>query len=106
MADLEPGEPVVPRDEVRAAIGARQELGAEMEPQIVDAFVERIERRIDERLNARAPAKSDRDKELALAIVSLVVAIPLLGIAGGTVGLPGIIAVCIAIVLVNLVFHR
>jgi hypothetical protein len=34
-------------------------------------------------------------------IISLITAIPLLGIAAGTVGLAGVIAVCTALVLVN-----
>jgi hypothetical protein len=39
---------------------------------------------------------------IPLALGSLGIAIPLLGIAGGTAGLPGVIAVCIALVLINL----
>ena len=100
-------EPLVPRDELEAAVAARRELGSELEPQIIDAFVERIEKRIEQRLQERAPApRRQRDYELALAIVSLGVSIPLLGIAGGTAGLPGVIAVCLAIVLVNVLFRR
>jgi hypothetical protein len=32
--------------ELRSAIAARKELGDEMEPAVIDAFVERIERRL------------------------------------------------------------
>jgi hypothetical protein len=39
-------EDIVPRDELRAALAARKELGEEMEPALVDAFVERIERQL------------------------------------------------------------
>ena len=39
-------EPPVQPDELQAAIEARKELGAEMEPALVEAFVERIERRL------------------------------------------------------------
>jgi hypothetical protein len=42
-------ERVVPRDELEAAIEARKELGAELEPAVIDAFVERIQRRLGER---------------------------------------------------------
>jgi hypothetical protein len=95
-------------EELRAAFAARRELGEELEPQVIDSFVERIERRIEERVNARVPVRQERpaDHALALAIVSLCVSIPLIAIAGGTVGLPGVIAVCIAIVLVNVVYTR
>ena len=96
------------RDDLQAALAARRELGEELEPHVIDSFVERIERRIDERVNSRAPVRQERpaDHALALAIVSLCVSIPLIAIAGGTVGLAGVIAVCIAIVLVNLVYTR
>ncbi|MBA3365866.1 MAG: hypothetical protein H0U03_08790 [Actinobacteria bacterium] len=42
-------ERIVPKDELEAAIEARKELGAEMEPAVIDASVERIERRLAER---------------------------------------------------------
>ncbi len=106
MATHESRGPIVPKDEAHAALEARRELGQEFEPELVDAFVERIERRLDERLRERAPAKRERDKELALAIVSLGVSIPLIAIAGGTAGLPGVVAVCVALVLVNALFQR
>jgi Flp pilus assembly protein TadB len=92
--------------ELRAAIAARQELGTELEQDVIDSFVERIERRLDERARELAPARRDRHAEFVLAIVSLGVAIPLLAIAGGIAGLAGVIAVCTALVLVNLVFRR
>ena len=39
-------EHAISREEVDAAIAARRELGDELEPAGVDAFVERIEQRI------------------------------------------------------------
>lgn len=89
------------RDELQAAIAARRELGAELEPQVIDGFVERIEKRIDERAQELSPRPQTR-----LALGSLVFAIPSLGIAGGIAGLPGIALVCLAIVLVNLIAAR
>ena len=41
------------RDELVSAIEARQELGEEMEPAVVDAFVARIERRLADRATDR-----------------------------------------------------
>jgi hypothetical protein len=95
-------------EEFRAALAARRELGDELEPHVIDSFVERIERRIDQRVQERLPVRQERpsDHALALAIVSLCVSIPLIAIAGGTAGLSGVIAVCTAIVLVNLVYSR
>jgi hypothetical protein len=41
---------------------------------------------------------------IPLALGSLGLSIPLMGIAGGLAGFPGILVVCIAIVLVNLLW--
>jgi hypothetical protein len=38
------------RDELHAAIEARRELGDDYEPQLVDQFLERIEKRLEERI--------------------------------------------------------
>ena len=95
--------------DLRAALEARRELGAELEPQVIEGFVERIEKRIDQRIDERlrgAPVKRERDKELALAIISLGVSIPLIAIAGSSAGLPGVVAVCAALVLLNVFFRR
>jgi hypothetical protein len=94
------------RDELNAAIEARRELGAELEPELIDGFVERIEKRIDERARELAPKKSRTGLDTRLALGSMVFAIPLLGIAGGIAGLPGIALVCLAIVLVNAIAAR
>jgi hypothetical protein len=44
-------EPRVERDELIAALAARRELGAELEPAVIDSFVERLERAIDARVD-------------------------------------------------------
>lgn len=95
-------EPLVPRDEARAALEARRELGLGYEDELVEQFA----RRIEARLADRAPAARSGDQNTAIAIVSLIVAIPLLGIAAGTVGVAGVALVCLALVLVNYFAHR
>jgi hypothetical protein len=90
MSDL------VQREEARAALEARRELGPEYEDQVVDALVDKIEQRLAERRPARG-----QGAVTPLVLGSLGVSIPLIAIAGGTVGLAGVIAVCVAIVLVN-----
>ncbi len=103
-------EPIVPRDDLEAAIEARRELGPSLEPELVDRFVERIEQRIDERVRASTATRggsSHRDHEtFVITLVSLGISIPLMGIAGGTAGLAGVIAVCAALVLINVVVRR
>jgi Flp pilus assembly protein TadB len=100
--------PTVPRDELEAVIEARREVGPSLEPELVDRFVERIERRIDERIRAGTANRSSRHSHEAFVItlVTLGLAIPLIAIAGGTAGLAGILAVCAALVLVNVVVRR
>ena len=91
---------LVPRDEAQAALAARRELGPDYEDELAERFAARIE----ERLRERAPAR--RNESPAVVIISLLVAIPLIAIAGSTVGLAGVIAVCAALVLVNWVARR
>jgi hypothetical protein len=98
------------REELKAAILARTELGTELEPQVIEGFVDRIEQRLEElRREAKLARKGQKDRSdfsLALAIVSLGVSIPLTAIAGGTVGLAGILVVWLGIVLVNFAYAR
>jgi hypothetical protein len=101
------GGGLVPKEELRAALEARRELGPEYDEHVLESFARELEKKFDERYSRQVIRKRSehKDKELALAIVSLVFAIPALAIAGGIVGLAGIVAVSVAIVLVNLVFR-
>ncbi len=97
------------RHELEATLAAREEMGEELEPQLVDRFADRIEAEIDRRAKEQAYLQRPRSHGhnapmIPLALGSLGLAIPLMGIAGGTAGFPGILAVCIAIVLVNLLW--
>jgi hypothetical protein len=100
-------EEVVERDELAAAVDARKELGAEMEPAVIDAFVERIERRLADRAGAGERAlkhKRDHQKEMVLGAMSI--SIPLLAIAAIFTGLPGVVAVCLALAVIAIVTAR
>ncbi|HYY04695.1 MAG TPA: hypothetical protein VE736_12480 [Gaiellaceae bacterium] len=99
-------EGAVDHEELKAAIEARRELGAELEPHVVDAFVERIERRLADRAPARPARKDDSDKTLALAILSLAFAIPITAIAATHGGIVAMAVVWAGIVLVNLAYAR
>jgi hypothetical protein len=95
------------RHELEATLAAREEVGEELEPQLVDRFADRIEAEIDRRASEKAALQRPRSPGhrgapmIPLALGSLGLAIPLLGVAGGTAGFPGVLVVCIAIVLVN-----
>jgi hypothetical protein len=90
------GEELVRREEAQAALEARRELGVEYEDHVVDALVEKIEQRLDERPQLKPVSMAP------IAIPSLALSIPLIAVAGNFAGLAGVIAVCAAIVLVNL----
>ncbi len=95
------------RDDLQAAIEARKELGAEMEPAVIDAFVERIERRLVERTDATERAlKKKRDHQKEMIIGSMAVSIPLFALAAIFTGLPGVVAVCAAIAVIAVVSTR
>jgi hypothetical protein len=94
-------EEVVPKDELQAAIEARKELGTDMEPAVIDAFVERIERRLTERAGESERAlKRRRDHQKEMVLGSMGVSIPLLAIAAIFTGLPGVLAVCGALAVI------
>jgi len=98
-------EELVPRDELRATLEARQELGPAYEPEVLERFADELERRIEARLPDRRRVGLAGDQKTGITIVSIIAAIPLIAIASGT-GLPAVVAVCAALVLVNYVVHR
>ncbi|MEU5988840.1 hypothetical protein ABZ806_07675 [Spirillospora sp. NPDC047418] len=108
--------PRLPREDLTAAMAARRELG----PDYDDAFIETVVDRIEEALDARAatapragrrPAPGPRpgvehmaaarDHSLAMAVLSLLAAIPLSAIAVVNAGLAGLLIALAGIVLVN-----
>lgn len=95
------------RSELESTIAARRELGAELEPQLVESFLDRIEQRLDERRGrVERSGGLQNDQRTGIAIVSILAAIPLVAIAGGAAGIPAIALVCLALVLVNVVAAR
>ncbi|WP_285698204.1 hypothetical protein [Actinomadura sp. NBRC 104412] len=107
--------PGLPRDDLAAALAARRELGPDYDDAFIESLVDRIEETLAARQNAaprrsrrdragEPPAKGHGDGTLALAIVSLVTAIPLSAIGVGTAGLAGLLIAWVGIVLVNIVF--
>ena len=95
------------REELHAAIEARRELGTEMEPAVIDAFVERIEQRLAERGGESDRAlKRRRDHQKEMVLGAMALSIPLMAIAAIFAGLAGIIAVCVALGVIALVSAR
>ena len=95
------------KEELHAAVHARRELGDEMEPAVIDAFVERIERRLDDRAHEGERAlKRTRDHQKEMVLGSMGISIPLFAIAAVFTGLPGVVAVCVALVVIAIVSTR
>jgi hypothetical protein len=100
------------REDLAATLAARQELGIEFEPALVESLAERlegvIEARVEARMAQRPPAPAvpaaqamSPSMRLGLALGSLGIAIPCTAIAAGITGLPGLIVVWSGVVLVN-----
>jgi hypothetical protein len=97
------------RKDLRAAVAARQELGPEYEDAIIDSFLERLDARDVQRragLPAEAaprrhPSRENDPGGLALAIVSIVAAIPITAIAAGMIGPFGVLIAWIGLVSIN-----
>jgi VIT1/CCC1 family predicted Fe2+/Mn2+ transporter len=97
----------VVKEELRSAVAARQELGDEMEPAVIDAFVTRIERRLADRADADERAlerRRNHQKEMLLGAMGI--SVPLLAFAAIFTGLPGVVAVCVALVAIAVVTSR
>jgi hypothetical protein len=101
-----PDESLVPREELRATLEARDELGPAYEPELLERFARELEQRLETRLARGRRREGLTSQETGIVIVSILASIPLLGIAGGTVGLAGVIVVCAALVLVNYLVLR
>jgi hypothetical protein len=97
---------VLKRD-LHAAIETRRELGEEMEPAVIDAFVARIEQRIaDRRDDDERALKRRRDHQKEMVLGSMGISIPLFAIAAVFTGLAGIVAVCVVLAVVAIVSSR
>ena len=92
------------REDVDSLVEARRELGEEMEPAVIDAFLDRVE------AAARSPEEiypgQARGAQLALSIVSLGTGIPITAIAAEQGGVVGMLVAWAGIVGVNFSFAR
>ena len=98
---------LVPKQELEAAIEARKEVGSELEPAVIDAFVERIEQRLVERSEESERAlKRKRDHQKEMVLGAMGISVPLLAIAAIFTGLAGVIVVCAALAVIAVVSSR
>lgn len=98
--------------DLKAAVQARRELDPQLEDHLIEAFLARIEQRVDARvaqqLSGAVPVRTKVPKNDAIAIPivagSFALAIPLVAIAGDIAGGAGVFFVMLAVVAVNLLY--
>jgi hypothetical protein len=105
--------PAIAREDLNAAVAAREELGERLEPEVIDAFLDRVESSLDARIDERMSRRGGRSRFVAedrakhftgRIAASLGIGIPLTAIAGGIANVPGVLAVWIAIVVLNIYY--
>ncbi len=94
------------KDEVKVHLGAFRDLGPEYEDEVVDSFVEKVQRSLDSRLIEREEvhrtSSRDIDNEVniaALIKVALCVGLPLTAVAGGIAGASGVVVVWVVLAI-------
>ncbi|MGW7683025.1 hypothetical protein ACWGID_19985 [Kribbella sp. NPDC054772] len=101
------------RKDLRAAVAARQELGPEYESEVIDSFLDKLDQRdaqrragllpepVPARPVSRHPSRETDPGGLALAIVSIVAAIPITAIAADMMGKFGVLICWAGLVGIN-----
>jgi hypothetical protein len=96
-------ERTIPREEVQAAIEARKELGAEMEPAVIDAFIERVEQRLGARSGeSEQSLKRKREHQKEMVLGAMGISVPLFALAAIFAGIAGVVAVCATLAVIAL----
>jgi len=98
------------REDLQAAVSARRDLGEDYEPEVIDAFMERLDARIaapvDQEIAARSaqlpavPVKRDAAATW-VALASLTFGIPMTAIAAEQAGLLGTMVAWAGIATIN-----
>ena len=96
----------LPRQDFEAALATRQELGPGFENELVDSFVDKVEAALVARGRQPQPPAPPSTAvapggRIAVAIVSLVMAIPLTAITLGTHSLLAMIICWVGLVAIN-----
>lgn len=91
--------------EIEAALRARDAIGSDYDDAFVDGFVERVHGEVARQVRGEVRRRRGDDKRrgypIALAYTSLVLGVPITGLAGWTADVEGIIAAWCGIVAVN-----
>jgi hypothetical protein len=78
-----------------------------MEPAVIDAFVERIERRLAERAGeSEQSLKRKREHQKEMVLGAMGISVPLFALAAIFTGLAGVLAVCAALAVIAITASR
>ena len=99
---------MVERKDVEAALSARHELGAQYEPEIVDNLVDKIEKRLDERLaEGKLPAQQrQHGYDIRVPIWSIALGVGATAIATGNGSAWLAVIVWVAIAIINVAYSQ
>ena len=92
--------------ELQTTVAARRELGPTHDEELIQGFLERIERRLERAAPDPQELKRRHDHQKEMILGGMAISIPLLAIAGGIAGLPGIAAVCAVLIALAIVASR
>ena len=105
------GEEELERTEVEAVLETRRELGSTYDRALVDSFADRIERAVEERVDARLQRRGaeqrsgegGRIRQFVLGIISVGVGVPItiVPMVAADNGLPAVVVAWLGIVGVN-----
>ena len=104
-----PHEDELERTEIEAVLATRRELGQQYDAALVDGFADRIERAVSERVSAELASRSRAQgavtsggqRQLALAMISLIACIPICIVLGIQGELPALLIAMASIVGLN-----
>ena len=89
------------RTEIESTLAARRELGPGHDEQLIEGFLQRIEREIDRKVDERLAARGPRRRSGSpLHPGNLALCIPIIAIAGGIGGVAGLIVAFVSLIVV------
>ena len=94
------------REEIRNTLAARQELGSELDDELVESFARRIQGVIAEEVARQVGTRSDDAKQLRewrkeMYAITLGIGLPILIVGAFAAELLGVVVVCVMLVLVS-----
>jgi hypothetical protein len=95
------------RKDLEATAAARRELGREHEDDLIEGFLERLDKRLADRVgNRERELKRRRDHQKEMILGAMGISVPLFAIAAIFTGLAGVIVVCAALAVIAIATAR